>query len=196
MQLPPKFGKTAVGNSGKGNGKFGQKQWEIRAKATGYLGKSYCPKNSKKQQWEIRAKAMGNSGKSIGITPLLVARKIRANSSGKFGQKQWKIRTKSMGYSGKSIGITPLLVARKIRANSSGKFGQKQWKIRTKSMINSGKSFARISHCFSPNFTLLLPEFPIAFARISHSFLPEFFVCQNFWGAQCPPCPPVPYDYT
>ena len=43
-------------NSGKSNGKFGQKQWKIREKAIENSGKS----NGKlgKKQWEIRAKTI------------------------------------------------------------------------------------------------------------------------------------------
>ena len=50
-------------NSGKSSGKFGQKQWEIRAKAMGNSGKAIensvkCNGKFGKKQWEIRAKAI------------------------------------------------------------------------------------------------------------------------------------------
>ena len=55
---PPKFLKTK--NSGKSSGKFGQKRWDIRAKAMGEKiensGKSNG--NFRKKQWEIRAKGI------------------------------------------------------------------------------------------------------------------------------------------
>ena len=95
-----------------------------------------------------------------------------------FGKKQWEIRTKPMGNSGKSNG--------KIWAKATRKLGKRRHIFRAKII-----AFARISHCFFPNFPLLFPEFPIAFARISHCFCPNFSF-SNFLGAQCPPCPPPP----
>ena len=100
-----------------------------------------CPPQKKKN----RAKAVGNSGKSHGI----------------FGQKPWDIRAKAMGNSGKS----------------NGKFGKKQWEIQSgKSNHFCLKYYAaafrvslllpKFSHCFCPNFPLVLPEFPIAFPEI------------------------------
>ena len=118
----PNFGKSngreirtkAMGNSGKSNGKFGQKQWDIRAKAiaqkfgktaVGNLGKGNV--NSGKSTVIFGQTAVGNSGKSNGIfgrqkqwdiRAKAIARKIRENRSRKFGYRQWEIRAKTMGY--------------------------------------------------------------------------------------------------
>ena len=108
----------------------------------------------------------------------------------------------------------PITFAR-ISGKSNGKFGQNQWENLGKSNEKTRESggiyflfrakiiaFARISHCFFPNFPLLLPEFPMAFARISHGFcpnfpllFPEFFVFKKWgWGGggTVLPCPPPP----
>ena len=67
-----------MGNSGKSNGKFGQKQWEIRAKAMGNSRKS----NRKlgKKQWENREKAMGKSDKKQLFLPEIYAAAFRVFS--------------------------------------------------------------------------------------------------------------------
>ena len=125
------------------------------------ISNCFCP-NFGKKQWEIRAKAMGNSEKS----------------NGNFGKKQWEIRAKAMGNSGKSDG--------KIRPKAMRKFGKRRHIFRANII-----AFARISHCFCPNFLLLLHEFPTAFARI---FRFNFFFFGGGGGhsAPCPPPPPPP----
>ena len=87
-----------------------------------------------------------------------------------FGKKQREIRAKPMGNSGKSNG--------KIWAKAMRKLGKRRHIFRAKII-----AFARVSHCFGPNFPWLLPEFPTAFARI--------FRFQFFLGSTVPPpCPP------
>ena len=132
--------------------------------------------------------------------PIAFAR-ISGKSNGKFGQKAiiWQIRAKAMGNSGKNNA--------KIWAKAMRKLG-KRWHIFRANII----AFARISHYFSSNFPLLLPEFSIlfsvsiAFARISYCFCPNFllllpeffcfhFVCVCVWGGgggTGPPPPPLP----
>ena len=99
--------------------------------------------------------------------PIAFAR-IWGKSNGKFGQEQWEIQAKAIGNSGKSNW--------KIWAKAMRKLGKRRHIFRAKII-----AFARLSHCFFPNFPLLLPEFSIAFSRISHCFclnypllLPEF----------------------
>ena len=87
----------------------------------------------------------------------------------------------------------------KIRAKAMGKFRQKAMrKLGKRRHIFRAKiiafarisiAFSRISHCFFPNFPLLLPEFPMAFARISHCFCPNFSFSKLFWGHSAPPAP-------
>ena len=108
--------------------------------------------------WE---KAMGNSGKT----------------NAKFGQKQWE-----------NLG----------RSNEKTRKAAALFRIKIIAFARISIAFSRISHCFFPNFPLLLPEFPMAFARISHCFCPifsfSFFFFFFFWGgghsAPCPPPPP------
>ena len=100
--------------------------------------------------------------------------RILGKSNWKFGQKQWEIQTKAIGNSGKSNG--------KIWAKAMRKLGKRRHIFRAKII-----AFARLSHCFFPNFPLLLPEFPTTFARI---FRFQFFFFFFFGGAQCPPAPP------
>ena len=100
--------------------------------------------------------------------------RISGKSNGKFGQSQWEIRAKPMG---------------KFGQKQMRKFGKRRHIFRAKLI-----AFARISHCFIPNFPLLFPEFPMAFARISHCFCPNFSFSKFFGGhsAPCPPPPPPP----
>ena len=78
---------------------------------------------------------------------------------------------------------------------SNGKFGQKRWENLGKSNEKIRKAAAYISgknYCFSPNFSLFFPpEFPIAFARISHCFCPNFSF-SILLGGTVPPAPPPP----
>ena len=108
----------------------------------------------------------------------------------KFREKPWQIRAKAMGNSGKSNG--------KIWAKAMRKLGKRRHIFRAKIIAFSPNfpiafarifyCFSRISHCFCPNFPLLLPEFFV--------FIFFFF----FWGAQCPPaprlCPPPPNPFS
>ena len=102
-----------------------------------------------------------------------------------------RISGKVMGNSGKSNG--------KNWAKAMRKLGKRRHIFRAKII-----AFARISHCFFPefpialarifycffpNFLLLLPEIPIAFARISHCFCPNFSF-SNFFGGHSAPPPP------
>ena len=91
-----------------------------------------------------------------------------------FGKKQWEIRARAMGNSGKS----------------NRKFGQKQWENLGKSNEKTRKAAAYIS----PEFSIAFSEFP--FARISHCFCPNFSF--SFFlgggGAQFS-LPPASYAY-
>ena len=115
--------------SGKSNGKFGQKQWELRAKAMGNSGKSNefpiaFARISGKKQWEIWAKL----------------------SNGKFGQKQWE----NLGKSNEKT--------RRAAAYISGK-NYCFFPNFPLHFPEFPTAFARDSDCFCPNFPLPLSEF-------------------------------------
>ena len=109
------------------------------------------------------------------IFPLLMLLpEFRENAMANSGKKQWQIRAKAIANSGKSNGKSWTKAMRKL--------GKRRHIFRAKIT-----AFARITHYFSPNFPLLLPQFPIAFARISHCFCPIFLFP--------PPPPPASYAY-
>ena len=66
-----------------------------------------------------------------------------------------------------------------------GKFGQKKWEN-----SESGGIYFEQKLLLFPEFPIaVFPNFPIAFARISHCFCPNFSF-SNFFGGTVPPPPP------
>ena len=82
----------------------------------------------------------------------------------------------------------------KIWAKAMRKLGKRRHIFRAKiiAFARISIAFSRISHCFFPNFPLLLPEFPMAFARISHCFCPNFSFSKLLGGTVPPLAPPPP----
>ena len=91
---------------------------------------------------------------------------IRAKAMWNFGQKQWE------------------------------NLGKSNEKTRKAAAYFSGKNYCFFPNfpllLLFPHFPLLLHEFPIAFARITHCFCPNFSFSISFWGAQWPPLHPPP----
>ena len=125
--------------------------------------------------WEFRCKVQGLSkfcpNLSIAFCPNYGEKAMEHS-----GKKQWQIWAKAMRISGKSNG--------KIWAKSKQRY---TCTFRVKII-----AFARISHYFSPNFPLLLPDFFFPFPPISHCFCANFSFLIFVFGGHSAPLPPPP----
>ena len=83
----------------------------------------------------------GGGGGHCAPLPTFLKTKNAGKSNGNLGQKQWEIRENAMGNSGKSNNFCPKYSAAAFRVFSL--------------------LLPEFSHCFCPNFPLLLPEVPI-----------------------------------
>ena len=165
--MPPKIsetknsGKSSVGNSGKSDGKFGQKQWGILGKSNG----------------KIRAKGIIFAQNICRRFPsfLIAFAQIFPLLLPELPLFLPEFPIAFLRNSGKS---NTEICAKAMRKLGWWNFRKKQWEIRAKGIIfarNICRRFPSFLIAFAQIFPLLLPELPLFLSEFSHCFSPKFW---------------------